>query len=170
MTTTLDTAARSASPRRPDREPYYRLDAHFTDIQVIGPVAEGLRMNGHFAGTITVGDGLVGATLVGVDFFRIRADGVGIVDAHEVLTVDGHNVAVRLHGYVLPPTDTIAPTLEEMITPGFAWPDVDHRIEAFATFSAAAPELAHLNRVTVVHTGAVNFATLKITVVADRLG
>ena len=51
-----------------------------------------------------------------------------------------------------------------------AWPDADHRIEAFATFSSAAPELAHLNRVTVVHTGTVNFATLKITVVAHRLG
>jgi hypothetical protein len=166
----VDTAVRPANPRGQYPAPYYRLDAHFTDIQVIGPVAEGLRMNGHFAGTITAGDGLVGATVVGVDYFRIRADGVGIIDGHEVLSVDGHNVAVRLNGYVLPPTGTVAPTIEEMIAPGFVWPDTDNRIEAFATFSAAAPELAHLTRVTVVHTGAVNFATLKITVVAHRLG
>jgi hypothetical protein len=153
-----------------DRELYYRLDAHFVDIRPVGPVPDGLRMNGHFEGTITAGDdALIGAEVAGVDYYRVRLDGVGVVDAHEVITIGGRTVGVRLTGYVLPPEGQPVPTIEEMLSPDFSYPDVGHQIEAFATFQAGASELEHLNRVSVVHTGTVNFATGKITVFAHRL-
>jgi hypothetical protein len=155
-----------ASHRHGASQPYYRLDGHFTNIEPIGPVAEGLRMNGHFAGSITAGE-LFGASVVGVDYFRIRSDGVGVVTAHEVVTSGDRKVAVEVRGYTLPPQGQPAPTIEEILQPGFAWPEQPYLIRAFATFSTAAPDLQHLNRTVVAHTGTVNFSTGELVVEAE---
>lgn len=147
----------------------YRLEAHFTAIVPIGLVADGLRMDGHFAGVFTAGEH-AGADLVGVDYFRLRRDGVGVIDANEVVTVGDATVAVEVRGYLLPPPGLDLPPLEEVAAPGFVWPDANFAIEAFATFTSGAPQLAELNRTVVAHTGTVNFATGRIHVEARRLG
>jgi AAA ATPase domain len=59
--------------------------------------------------------------------------------------------------------------IEEILSPDFVWADAPSTIECFATFRTAAPALAHLNRVTVAHTGHVNFATGELVVEAHRV-
>ncbi|HSK25939.1 MAG TPA: hypothetical protein VK894_03415, partial [Jiangellales bacterium] len=125
------------------RETYYRLEGRMERMVPIGPVAEGLRMDGHFSGTIVAGEGR-GAHVDIVDYFRIRTDGVGVVDAREVVSLEGQTVSVEVHGYVLPPAGVAAPTIEEITSPGFTWSDLPWTIECFATFRTAAPALAHL--------------------------
>lgn len=147
---------------------YYLFRGQMEKMVPIGPVAEGLRMNGHFSGTVVEGEGK-GGHIELVDYFRIRPDGVGVVDAREVLTLDGQTVSVDVHGYVLPPAGLPVPTIEEMLSPDFVWADAPSTIECFATFRTAAPALAHLNRVTVAHTGYVNFATGELVVEAHRI-
>ena len=149
-------------------ELFYRFEGRFTDVKPIGIVPDGVRMDSYFAGTITEGE-LAGAQLTGVDYFRIRSDGVGIVDGRELLVVNGEHVSVTLSGYVLPPAGLPAPSAQQLTDPDFAWPDVPMAIEVFATFETGAPALAHLNRTIVAHTGWVNMASRGLYVEARRL-
>lgn len=150
--------------RRPDVSAHrdddllYRLEARFTEVLPIGPVPEGFRMHNSFAGSITAGD-LAGATVEGVDYFRIRSDGVGIVDGHELMTFRGDLVAVRITGYILPPPGLPQPSPEQLLDPNFSWPDAPFAIGVAATFETAAPALAHLNQMIVSHTGEANMAS-----------
>lgn len=159
----------------PDRAPasgyelVYRFEGNFTDIIPVGPVADGFRLNGHFGGKITFGE-LAGADLVGVDYFRIRNDGVGIVTAHEVVTLDDKLVTVTLQGVLQPPAGLRPPTAADIIQPGFSWPTAPYSIHVSAMFETAHPELAHLNRTVVAHTGTVNFAEGTLFVEARRIG
>nr|MDT0663764.1 DUF3237 family protein [Micromonospora sp. DSM 115978] len=149
-------------------ETFYRLDAKFERIAAVGAVAEGVRMDSYFAGRLSGGP-LDGATLTGVDYFRIRPDGVGVVDGHELVELDGARVAVKLSGYVLPPAGAPIPPAEVLTAADFTWPDLPFSIEAFATFQTGAPEFAELNRTVVAHTGTANLGTGELTVVAHRL-
>lgn len=144
---------------------FYRLEGQMQDMVFIGPVTEGIRMNGHFAGRLTHGE-LAGATFTLVDYFRLRPDGVGVVDAREVVEFEGQRVSVTVTGYVLPPHGLPVPTLTELTAPGFAFPDVPFAIEAAATFQTGAPALSHLNRTVVGHTGSVNLGTGELVVEA----
>jgi hypothetical protein len=150
-----------------ENKPLYVLTARFTKLGPIGLVPDGIRMDNEFGGRIS-GGVLDGATLTGVDYFRIRTDGVGVVDARELVELGGARVAVRVTGYVLPPAGMPLPSPEALLAPDFAWPDAPFTIEAFATFETGAPELADLNRVTVIHTGTANMATGELTVYAHR--
>ena len=165
MSTTMSTATSTEAAA----DLLYRAEASFTDIVPIGPVSSGFRMNGHFAGTVTHGD-LAGAALTGVDFFRIRHDGVGVVRAHEVVTLDGQVVAVELDGLLLPPQGVPAPTPHDIVQPGFAWPTEPYTIHVTATFETAIPGLAELNRTVVAHSGAVNFSDGSLVIEARRVG
>jgi hypothetical protein len=150
-----------------NHRPYYRLEGSLTGGHPIGLVSDGLRADNTFSGTIVAGE-LAGAHVDGVDQFRVRTDGIGIVDAREVVTLDGHTVGVSVHGYALPPAGMDPVPLEELDRPGFTWPDAEFTIEAFATFETASPALAHLNQLTVVHTGTVNMATGALVIEAWR--
>ena len=145
--------------RRPadDADLLYRFEGRFTEMIAVGPVPEGFRMHNSFAGSITAGE-LTGATVDGVDYFRIRSDGMGIVDGHELVTFHGDRIAVRITGYILPPPGMPQPSPEQLMDPDFAWPDAPFRIGVVATFETAAPELAHLNGTIVSHTGEANMA------------
>ncbi|MFA9431963.1 DUF3237 family protein [Egicoccus sp. AB-alg2] len=151
-------------PNRTDR-PVYRFEGKLTHSAPIGPVTDGVRADNRFEGTITEGL-LRGAHVDGIDHFRVRYDGVGIVDAYEVVTLGADSVGVRVQGYVLPPAGMPVPSKEDLSSPDFAWPDVPFRIECFATFETASPAHAHLNRTTVVHVGSVNLATGQLVVEA----
>lgn len=135
----------------------YRFEGRFTEMIAVGPVPEGFRMHNSFAGAITAGE-LTGATVEGVDYFRVRSDGIGIVDGHELVTFHGDRIAVRITGYILPPPGIPQPSPEQLLDPDFAWPDAPFAIGVVATFETAAPELAHLNGTIVSHTGEANMA------------
>lgn len=145
------------------------FEGRFDDIIVFGPVPEGIRMNGHCSGPITAG-ALAGGHLSGVDYFRIRSDGVGVVDAREVVRLGDRLVSVVVDGYVLPPAGMPQPSAEQMMTPEFSWPDAPFTVQASARFETAAPDLAHLNTTVVSHTGVINFATGELTIQARRVG
>lgn len=138
MTTTTATHDHAERARRRRDEPLYRLEGHFTQIVPVGPTADGFRLNGHFAGTLTFGD-LAGATLTGIDYFRIRDDGAGVVRAHEVVTLGEQVVTVELHGLLLPPEGIDAPRPADIVQPGFAWPEAPYTVHVSATFETAAP-------------------------------
>ena len=151
----------------PSDQPYYRFEGSLTGGHPIGLTTDGLRADNTFAGTIVEGE-LAGAHVEGVDYFRVRADGVGVVTARELITHDEHTIAVDVHGLVLPPAGMPQVPIEELARPDFAWPDADFTIEAFATFETASPAFAHLNQMTVVHSGTVNLATGALVVDARR--
>lgn len=156
MTSTLDPTGSVES--RPASRLLYSFDGQFSDIVPVGPVADGFRLDGYFGGTLTAGD-LSGARLVGVDYFRIRHDAVGIVTAHEIVTHGDDTVAVELHGLLVPPRGRPAPRPSDIVQPGFLWPDEPYTIHVSATFETASPALVHLNTTVVAHTGTVNFTT-----------
>lgn len=137
----------------------YGFDGQFTRIVPIGPVAEGFRLDGHFAGTLTAGE-LEGTQLEGVDYFRIRPDGVGVVTGREVLTTrDGTIIAAALTGLLVPPRGIEAPLPADIAAPGFDWPAVPYTIHVTASFETAGPTVSYLTATVVAHTGTVNFTT-----------
>lgn len=170
MTTqTTTTDERTTDARNLTSRLLYRFDGTFEAIVPIGPVPDGFRLDGHFGGTLTAGE-LAGAQLTGVDYFRIRHDGVGVVRAHEVVTSGDSVVAVELHGLLLPPRGLEAPTPADIVRPGFEWPDEPYSIHVGATFDTAVPDLAHLNATIVAHTGTVDFASGTLHVDAHVIG
>ncbi|WP_018639117.1 DUF3237 family protein [Parafrankia elaeagni] len=152
-----------------DAKLFYRMDGTFDRIEMIGAVPGGVRMNGYFGGRLSGGP-LDGATMTGVDHFRVRPDGVGVVDGHELVRLGTAQVAVRITGYALPPEGMAVPPAEVLTADGFTWPDVPFALEVFATFETGVPALADLNRVAVAHTGFVNMGTGELVVRAHRLG
>lgn len=104
-----------------------------------------------------------------IDYHLIRSDGVGVVDAREVIVSDNGAIAATARGFVLPPPGLETPPLERLLSPGFTWPDLEFAIHLFQTFTAAAPELGWLNRTVVSHLGSVNYATSRLGVDARVL-
>jgi hypothetical protein len=174
MTTTDTPTSPTHAPAAPEVVPpntrlLYRFDGSFEKIVPIGPVADGFRLDGHFGGVLTAGE-LVGAQLTGVDYFRIRHDGVGVVTAHETVDLGAVTIGVELHGLLLPPDGVDAPTPADIVQPDFAWPTEPYTIHVSATFETAAPDLGHLNCTVVAHTGTVDFARGLLHVDAHVIG
>lgn len=163
-TTTHDLRAESLSGTL-----LYRFEGQFREIVPIGPVADGFRLDGHFGGTLTEGE-LAGASLTGVDYFRIGHDGLGWVRAHEIVTHGERTVAVELQGILRPPAGVAPPTPADIVQPGFTWPEQPYTIHVSARFETAAPDLAHLNSTVVAHTGTVDFAAGQLRVNAHVIG
>lgn len=158
-----------AAPHLDAGELLYRLDGQFSQIVVVGLVAEGFRLNGHFGGTLDTGP-LAGATMTGVDYFLLRHDGVGVVRAQEVILLGDQVIAAELTGLLSPPRGLLAPRPTDIPRPDFAWPSAPYRIHVSARFETAAPELKWLNSTVVAHGGTVNFATGRLHVEARVLG
>jgi len=144
----------------------YRFEARFTELQMIGVVPDGLRLDAHFTGEVTDGE-LAGAAVRGIDYLRFRADGVGVLDVREALTADGLAVEVRAGGYLIPPAGFALPAAEVLLAPDFAWPDLDLPFHGYATFRTAAPEWAQLNRTVGTFDGAANPGTGRLVVEAS---
>lgn len=150
-------------------EPLYRFDGRLSRIVPVGPVADGFRLDGHFAGTLTAGE-LCGATVEGVDYFRIRQDGAGVVRGHEVITTgENETIAVELTGLLVPPAHIHGLRPSDIAAPGFAWPAEPYTIHVSASFQTAAPAVEYLNTTVVAHTGTVNFATGELRVDAHSI-
>lgn len=145
----------------------FRMEGRLTDLHIVGVLPEGLRMHNDFEGTIVVGEP-AGALVRGIDEFVIRPDGVGVVDAREVVTSSVGSLAADVFGYAHPPEGMQMPPLDVLLDPGFTWPDVRFTIQCGAIYHASAPELAELDRTVVVHIGWVNMATRELVIEGYR--
>lgn len=135
----------------------YRFEAKL-EVNPIGIVPEGFRMANAFEGRVTHGM-LEGARVWGIDHLLLRTDGVAIIDAQKTISGGGVHVYEHVRGYGLPPLGITLPPLEELLEPGFEWPDVQFPVLGASTFRAAAPEHEALNRALARVDGWFNFST-----------
>ncbi|GEM_PF-1202680 len=134
----------------------YTAEATVTAIHPIGLVPGGLRMNGHFVGTITEGL-FAGSTFEGIDYNLARPDGVFVADVRMLIAIpDGPPVAVRIMGFWVP-TDEMPP-LEAFLDPDFEFPDVDIPGHMAVWHETMLPQYAHLNHTVFGLSGTLNLA------------
>jgi hypothetical protein len=142
----------------------YAFEARFTSVRPLGITPVGLRIDVEFAGLVTDGP-LAGKGLAGIDYLLIRADGIGQIDAREVISDGGTVLACpRVLGYIVPPLTL--PPLEVVADPGFDWPDVDLPIHGAAYIETAVDDLAAARSTVYAWNGTVNVATATIRVSA----
>lgn len=135
---------------------HYGFQGQFTAVKPIGIAGEGLRMDVVFAGQIVEGPA-AGRPIEGVDYLVIRHDGVGVVDARELIGGDGvPGIAAHAVGYIVPPFEM--PELSALVDPSFTWPDVDLPMHGSARLQTADPALAEVNRIIYGWSGSVNVA------------
>ena len=148
---------------------FFRYEAQFIEVVPIGAVPAGLRIDAHFAGSVIEGP-LAGATVRGIDYVLIRADGVSALDVREVITTAaGGRIEVRAQGYGQGRAGAALPPLEVLQSPEFRWPDAPVPILGAAYCQTAAPKLAWLNRTVFVYTGTVNLGTGELHVAVRAL-
>jgi hypothetical protein len=149
----------------PRLEQAYRFEATMTQSTPIGLTPEGIRFDNVFEGTIVEGPH-TGARVHAIDPFVMRPDGVGVIDAYELIsTTDGHHITARVRGYVTPPAGLQLPAPEILLSADFQWPDIDLPLHGFVLASAGAAELAWMNRTAFAIEGTFNMATRRLHVV-----
>jgi hypothetical protein len=143
----------------------YRFEGRLGELYPLGVFEDGLRFHNQFEGHIVDGP-FAGGRIFGLDQFTLRPDGVGVIEAPEVIEADGHRVSVHVRGYVVPPAGAPAPPLELVAQPGFAFPDVPFRVTATGLVRTVSPAFTHLNHTVLVVEGEVNMATGRLEVEA----
>lgn len=144
----------------------YRFEADLAEVVPVGLVPEGIRLDVYFAGQVVEGP-LSGASLRGLDYLLLRSDGVGVVDAYEVISTDsGQHVSAHAQGYVTPPPEMQLPPPEVILSPEFQWPDVPLPLHGFVLYRTGAEELAWMNRTALAFEGTVNVGTGKLIIEA----
>jgi hypothetical protein len=136
----------------------YRFEAQLSDLYPVGRFAEGIRFHNSFEGRIVAGP-FTGARLFGLDHFTLRPDGVGVIEAPEIIDTGDTRVALYVRGYVVPPEGLEFPGLDAVESPHFEFPDVPFRVTASGLIQTADPSYAHLNQTVAVIEGEVNMAT-----------
>ncbi|MGY1712198.1 hypothetical protein ACI8AC_22085 [Geodermatophilus sp. SYSU D00758] len=157
----------SQRPDTPHRARLFRMEGRLTELVTVGLVDEGLRMHNTFEGRIVAGEP-AGGLVHGVDEFLIRPDGVGVVDAREVVVADAGSLTATVLGYAHPPAGMPMPPLEVFLDPAFRWPDVRFAIECGAVYRAGTTAFDELGRTAVVHLGWVDMATRELVVEGYR--
>ncbi|MFR9805241.1 hypothetical protein ACL02T_23590 [Pseudonocardia sp. RS010] len=166
----VDTHARTAGAQHAQdahRTRLFRMEGRLTELVVVGLADEGLRMHNSFEGRIVDGEP-TGGRVSGVDEFLIRPDGIGVVDAREVVVSDAGSLTATVLGYAHPPAGMPVPPLEVFLDPDFAWPDVPFALECGAVYRAANTAFDELGRTAVVHLGQVNMATRELVIEGYR--
>ena len=145
----------------------YAFRASLTNSAPVGLTPAGLRLDVQFAGRITEGP-LTGCTIEGIDYLLLRPDGVGVIDARELVS-DGSRViaAVRAEGYVVPPFPV--PELSVLADPGFAWPDVELPLHGAHFWETSDERLPGAPGTVYGFSGWVNVATGALEVSAHSL-
>jgi hypothetical protein len=143
----------------------YRFEGQLGELYPVGLFDDGLRFHNQFEGRIVDGP-FAGGRIFGLDQFTLRPDGVGVIDAPEIVESGEHRLSVRVRGYVVPPEGAPAPPLEAVASPGFEFPDVPFRVTGSGHVATTSPAFAHLNRTLVVVEGQVNMATGRLEVEA----
>ena len=145
----------------------YAFQAQLTRLSPVGVVAEGLRIDVGFAGTMTAGP-WAGSAIEGIDYLLIRPDGVAVIDARELVSGErGPVAAVHAEGYIVPPFPM--PSLGELLDPSFTWPDVDLPLHGSARVQASGSESTAASRTVFGFSGSVNMSRGSLTVAADAL-
>ena len=143
----------------------YRFEAQFTDVVPVGLLPDGLRFDVHFEGRVTDGR-LAQARVRGIDYLRIRPDGIGVLDVREVLSLDGRHVEVKAQGYLPPAADEEPPPPEVMLAPDFVWPDAPAPFYGCAFLSTAVAEWQDFNSTMATFEGSANLGTGQLLVEA----
>lgn len=123
----------------------YRFDAKLS-VQPLGVVPEGLRMANAFEGEVTSGM-MRGARVSGIDHLLLRTDGVAIIDAQKLISLGDIHVYEKVDGYGLPPNGLQLPPLDDLLAPGFEWPDLLFPVTGSSRFRASHPDYRYLNQV-----------------------
>ena len=140
----------------------YRFEANLTEVVPVGLVPEGIRLDAYFSGQVIEGL-LSGATLRGIDYLLLRSDGVGVLDAYQVIsTDDDQHVSAHAQGYITPPPEVQLPPPDVILSPEFSWPDLPLPLHGFVLFRTGAEELAWMNRSALAFEGTANVGTGEI--------
>lgn len=146
---------------------HYSFQAQLTRISPVGLTPEGLRIDVGFAGTVTAG-AWAGCVIEGTDYLYIRPDGIGVIDARELISGEqGVRAAVHAEGYIVPPFEM--PPLPALLDPAFAWPDVELPLHGSARVQTAVPESGPANHTVFGFTGSVNMSRGALTVAAHAI-
>jgi hypothetical protein len=106
----------------------YEEQLNLLPLMVIGAVPQGMRINIPFKGEVS-GPKIHG-NLEGIDYLLLRADAVGVVPVHAVLTTDeGELISVQASGITT------------------ALPDGRYAVKEVFTYQTASEKLAWLNSV-----------------------
>jgi hypothetical protein len=143
----------------------YRFEGTLGELYPLGVFEDGLRFHNQFEGRVVDGP-FAGGRIFGLDQFTLRPDGVGVIDAPEVVEVGEHRLSVSVRGYVVPPDGVTVPPLDVVARPGFEFPDLPFRVTGSAMIRTTSVEFVHLNRVVAVIEGTVNMATGRLEVEA----
>ncbi len=143
----------------------YRFEAQLGEPFPIGVFPEGIRFYNTWEGQV-VGGPFTGAHIFGVDYFLLRPDGVGEIDAPEVIDAGDKRLTGDVRGYVVPPDGLAMPSLEEIASPGFEFPDIDFRVTASVTIKCSVPGYEWLNKTVAVVEGTANMATGRLSIEA----
>jgi len=143
----------------------YLFEADVIEMVPVGLVPEGARFDVYFSGQLVEGP-LSGATLRGIDYLLFRYDGIGVVNAHEIITTnaDHQHVSIHAQGYITPFPEMQLPPPEELLSPEFRWPDVPLPAHGFVLYRTGAVDLAWMNRTTLAFGGTVNVGTRKLVI------
>lgn len=134
----------------------YSFQAQLTRISPVGLTPDGLRIDLGFAGTVTAGP-WAGCAIEGIDYLTIRPDGIGVIDARELVSAgQGARAALHAEGYVVPPFEM--PPLPALLDPGFAWPDAELPLHGSARVQTAGAESGAANHTVFGFTGSVNMS------------
>ncbi|MGD9891749.1 MAG: DUF3237 family protein [Dehalococcoidia bacterium] len=143
----------------------YRFEATMTESIPIGITPEGVRFDNVFDGVIVEGPH-TGARVHAVDPFLLRSDGVGVIDAYELIsTTAGQQITARVYGYVTPPAGMQLPPPEVLLRADFQWPDIDFPLHGFVLASTGARELDWMNRTAFAIEGTFNMASRRLAIV-----
>ena len=126
--------------------------------EVIGPVAEGIRVNFYLAGGAISGPRCTGKLLpVGADWLLIRKDGIGLVDVRTTLEMhDGALVYSAYTGVLDPGPNGYDAFLNGTLPPKFP-------IRIAPRFQTAHPDYAWMNRVQAYGVGEVDLVNAQVS-------
>jgi hypothetical protein len=146
----------------------YRLEAELTEVVPFDRVPEGVRLDVSFDGRATDGQ-LAGAQVGGIDYLLLRTDGVGVIDVRaRVVAHEGH-AEVKADGYLVPPDGVELPPPEELLAPGFTWPDVELLVQEVAFLRTGVADWQDLNTTIAKIDGTVNPGTGQLVLEARAL-
>ena len=135
-------------------------EAQLVRADVIGLLPHGMRVNSHYAGTVTEGL-FAGLPVEGIDYVLIRYDGVMVIDSRGVILLPtGLVVGYSLKGYWDAPVEM--PPLEALLDPEFQFPDEDVPGHGVAWFETMVPEYAFLNHTLFAWTGVINLGKQEV--------
>ncbi len=150
-------------------EAVYRFEATLTESVPVGLVPEGVRIDLHFEGEVVEG-ALTGARVRGIDYLLFRADGVGVINAYEVIsTDDGDHISLHARGYAVLPEGLELPPPDVLLSPDFSWPDVDIPLHGFVMASSGSQAHAWLNSTALAFEGTANMGVGKLVVAGRSL-